>query len=339
MSPEHVIFLAQCSIACLVSVSHMRKTCMWLKTSHDSRFAHGALCPHKNTCLHTQRNMALSTPSLMIPPSLSTSSLLTCTPMRPSTSPSTGPLQISSSDEIYHCDDPINVSFGSLADLHSPTTTTTTAAAFLFELGKAEAQTQVESFVFDGCTGLCRRRHIQSRPPEGKTPALVVATQAAECQSGSNNRVAPQRATPEPVGTLLFANAHGGTRGGKPPAPSEDCQSHATGHGRKSSRGLAHSSGTSARGGRARHVADVARGGAHGARSPGSLACAHDSRTQRLADGGLEGWFGVSQKPWAATRELTRLGGNAAFCFALSFLCQSVSQYQRVGTHRTRPRI
>ena len=64
--------------------------------------------------------MAHSKPSLMIPPSLSTSSPLTCTPIRPSTRPSTGHLQISSSDETYHCNDPINVSFGSLADLHSP---------------------------------------------------------------------------------------------------------------------------------------------------------------------------------------------------------------------------
>ena len=34
---------------------------------------------------------------------------------------STGPLQISSSDEICHCDDPINVSFDCLAEPHSPT--------------------------------------------------------------------------------------------------------------------------------------------------------------------------------------------------------------------------
>ena len=74
-------------------------------------------CPHKNMCLHTQRSMAHCTLSLMIPPSLSTSSLITCTPIRPSTRP--GPLQFSSSDEMHHCDDPINVSFGSLADLHS----------------------------------------------------------------------------------------------------------------------------------------------------------------------------------------------------------------------------
>ena len=72
--------------------------------------------------------MAHSTLSLMIPPSLSTSTLLTCTPIRPSTRPSTGPLQISSSDEIDNCDDPINVSFGSLADLHSPTLRQATTA-------------------------------------------------------------------------------------------------------------------------------------------------------------------------------------------------------------------
>ena len=78
-------------------------------------------CPRKNTCLHTQRSMAHGTLSLMIPPSWSTSSLLMSTPIRPSTRPWTGPLQMSSSDEIYDCDDPTNVSFGSLADLHSPT--------------------------------------------------------------------------------------------------------------------------------------------------------------------------------------------------------------------------
>ena len=79
-------------------------------------------CPHKNICLHTSLSMAHSTPSLMIPPSLNTCSLLTCTPIRPSTRPSTGPPQISSFDVMNHCDDPINVSFGSLADLHLLTT-------------------------------------------------------------------------------------------------------------------------------------------------------------------------------------------------------------------------
>ena len=67
-------------------------------------------CAHQNICLHIQRSMTHSTPSLMVPPSLSTSSLLTRTPTRPSTRPSTGPLQISFSGDIYRCDDPINVS-------------------------------------------------------------------------------------------------------------------------------------------------------------------------------------------------------------------------------------
>ena len=79
----------------------------------------GVLCS-QNICLHIQRSMAHITLSVMVPPSLSKSSPLTCTPIRPSTRPSTGFLHISSSDEIYHCDDPINVSF-SLADLHSVT--------------------------------------------------------------------------------------------------------------------------------------------------------------------------------------------------------------------------
>ena len=77
-------------------------------------------CVLQNMCLHTERSMAHITPSLVFPPSLSTSSLLICTPI-PSTRPSTGSLQISSSDEIYNCDDPTNVSCGSLADLRSRT--------------------------------------------------------------------------------------------------------------------------------------------------------------------------------------------------------------------------
>ena len=119
--PAHVIFLAYCFIACLVSVSNMHNMCMWLRglTAQVTM----ECCLHQNICLRTQRSMAHSTPSLMIPPSLSTSSLLPCTLIRPSTRPSRSHLQISSSDEIYHCDDPKNVSSGSLADLHSPTST------------------------------------------------------------------------------------------------------------------------------------------------------------------------------------------------------------------------
>ena len=46
--PAHVIFLAQCSIACLVSVSHMHNMCMLLKGLTAQ-----ALCLHKNIRLHT----------------------------------------------------------------------------------------------------------------------------------------------------------------------------------------------------------------------------------------------------------------------------------------------
>ena len=93
----------------------------------DAQHVHVAQGPHGSSVgssqkhfLRALRSMAYSTPSLMIPPSLGTCSLLTCTPTRPSIRPSTGPLQISS-DENYHCDDPRNVSFGPLADLHAPT--------------------------------------------------------------------------------------------------------------------------------------------------------------------------------------------------------------------------
>ena len=84
--PAHVIFLVQCSI---------RLSCQRLSHAQYVHVAQ-ALCPHKNICLHSWRRMAHSTLSLMISPSLSISSLLTCTPIRLST---------------------LNVSFGSLADL------------------------------------------------------------------------------------------------------------------------------------------------------------------------------------------------------------------------------
>ena len=91
----------------------MHDMCMWLKgfTAH-------ALCLQKNICLQAQHGTQFT---FSIIEHFFTSSLLTCTPIRPSTRPSTGLLQISSPDEIYHCDDTITVSFGSLADLHSPT--------------------------------------------------------------------------------------------------------------------------------------------------------------------------------------------------------------------------
>ena len=44
------------------------------------------------------------------------------------------------------------------------------------------------------------------------------------------------------------------------------------------------------------------------------------------------GFFRVSQKPWAGTREPTRLGGGAASCLALYFPCPSESQRSRCDT-------
>ena len=61
------------------------------------------------------------TPSLLFPSHLSTASLSTCTPVRPSTRPSTRPSLLSASHGDLPCADPSNVSFGSLAETHSPT--------------------------------------------------------------------------------------------------------------------------------------------------------------------------------------------------------------------------
>ena len=88
---------------------------MWLKSQWSVVFAKNIFVFTLSAAWHTVRLF------LMIPPSLSTSSRLTCTPIRLSTRPSAGPLQNSSSDEIYLCDDPVIVSFDSLADLHQPT--------------------------------------------------------------------------------------------------------------------------------------------------------------------------------------------------------------------------
>ena len=59
-------------------------------------------------------------PSLSFPSHLRTTSLSTCTPVRPSTRPSTRPSLMSSSQGDLSCADPSNVSFGSLAETHSP---------------------------------------------------------------------------------------------------------------------------------------------------------------------------------------------------------------------------
>ena len=60
-------------------------------------------------------------PSLLFPSHLSTTSLSTCTPVRPSTRPSTRPSLMSTSHGDLSCADPSNVSFGPLAETHSPT--------------------------------------------------------------------------------------------------------------------------------------------------------------------------------------------------------------------------
>ena len=60
-------------------------------------------------------------PSLFHPSHLSTTSLSTCTPVRPSSPPSTRPLLMSSSHGDLPCADPSNVSIGPVADTHSPT--------------------------------------------------------------------------------------------------------------------------------------------------------------------------------------------------------------------------
>ena len=52
---------------------------------------------------------------------LSTISLSTCTPIRPPIRPSTRPSMLSASHGDMPCDDPSNVSFGSVAESHSPT--------------------------------------------------------------------------------------------------------------------------------------------------------------------------------------------------------------------------
>ena len=60
-------------------------------------------------------------PSLLFPSRVSTTSLSTCTPVRPSVRPSTRPSLLSTSHGDFHCEDPSNVSFGPLAEPHSPT--------------------------------------------------------------------------------------------------------------------------------------------------------------------------------------------------------------------------
>ena len=118
--PAHVTFLAQCSIACLVSVSHMHNMCMWLKASRLKSQWSVVFAKTFSSHLAQHGTQHTFSDDSAIAEHFRASHLHSNPHFRPSTRPSTGPLQISSSDEIYHCDDPVNVSFGSLADLHSP---------------------------------------------------------------------------------------------------------------------------------------------------------------------------------------------------------------------------
>ena len=95
--------------------SFTSSTHIWLKSSQLKR------CVPWKIARHTLRRMAHSTPSLMSSSSQSTPSLFTSTPVLPSTTPSRRLMQTSLSDEINHCDYRWKVSFGSLAESHTPT--------------------------------------------------------------------------------------------------------------------------------------------------------------------------------------------------------------------------
>ena len=70
-------------------------------------------CVSQNSRSHTSHSMSHA-PSLLFPSHLSTTSLSTCTPVRPSIRPSTRPSLLSTSHGDLPCADPSNVSFGPL---------------------------------------------------------------------------------------------------------------------------------------------------------------------------------------------------------------------------------
>ena len=80
----------------------------------------GFIVTHKTVILHIKHSMS-HTPSLFYPSHLSTYSLSTSTPVRPSTRPSTRLLLMSYSHGDLPCGDPSTVSFGPMAETHSPT--------------------------------------------------------------------------------------------------------------------------------------------------------------------------------------------------------------------------
>ena len=87
--------------------------------SHRVRF-HVSLT--KTVIPHIKHSMSHAL-SLLFPSQLNTTSLSTCTPIRPSSCLSTGPLMMSSSRGDIPCADPSNVSCGPMAETTSPTET------------------------------------------------------------------------------------------------------------------------------------------------------------------------------------------------------------------------
>ena len=75
---------------------------------------------HKTVILYIWHSMSDAHP-LLFPSHLSTTSLSTCTSVQSSTRPSTRPSLMSTSHGDLSCADPSNVSFGHLAEIHSPT--------------------------------------------------------------------------------------------------------------------------------------------------------------------------------------------------------------------------
>ena len=90
------------------------------RVAHD--FSHGVRkrCVSPSSRSHVLHSMSHA-PSLLFPSHLNTTSLSTCTPIRPSIRPPTRPSLLSTSHGDLPCADPSNVSFGPVAETHSPT--------------------------------------------------------------------------------------------------------------------------------------------------------------------------------------------------------------------------
>ena len=94
-------------------------------------------------------------PSSLCPSRLSTTSLSTCTPILPCSCPSTRPLLMSSSHGDFSCADPLNVSSGLMAEMHSPTKNESNYKKWRkhFATEKAIPQIVVRVGVFLECVG------------------------------------------------------------------------------------------------------------------------------------------------------------------------------------------